>query len=321
MKMYDRAAQERFKEKISYELWLLDFLSETQETFEGGSNISKITLMNRQPGAHVAITVTEVIGSGAAMRVMDATMPLTFTASYKIIDMIFEWVLEENKKVGKIQRVPWKFKEKIKIISSSQLNYPSLFQSNPYIKDYLFALYSNLLKFRNEIVHKNNFSASDTKLKIKTTENSQLYSIVLKRGELGAFVRTVIAVAKMLTGVLPFGEREDRLLKYHLDRIMKLHGLSEFKQAKPILVDVILKVSEEKGMFPADLKFVREQINRIHPNVTVLYNLKIIGLVNDKPSVCWFFPVDSVPTDDVLELSPDGYKYKEYLKPLEEHQK
>ena len=137
MKMYDRAAQERFKEKISYELWLLDFLSETQETFEGGSNISKITLMNRQPGAHVAITVTEVIGSGAAMRVMDATMPLTFTASYKIIDMIFEWVLEENKKVGKIQRVPWKFKEKIKIISSSQLNYPSLFQSNPYIKDYV----------------------------------------------------------------------------------------------------------------------------------------------------------------------------------------
>ena len=96
MKMYDRAAQERFKEKISYELWLLDFLSETQETFEGGSTISKITLMNRQPGAHVAITVTEVIGSGAAMRVMDAMMPLTFTASYKIIDMIFEWVLEEN---------------------------------------------------------------------------------------------------------------------------------------------------------------------------------------------------------------------------------
>jgi len=32
-----------------------------------------------------------------------------------------------------------------------------------------------------------------------------------------------------------------------------------------------------------------------------------------------FFPVDSVPTDDVLELSPDSYK--EYLKPLEEHQK
>jgi hypothetical protein len=316
MKMYDRAAQERLKEKISYELWLLDFLSETQGTFEGGSNISTITLINRQPSAHVAITGTEVIGSGAAMKVMDAMMPLTFTASYKILDMIFEWILEENKKVGKIQRVPWKFKEKIQIISRSQLNYPSLLQSNPYIKDSLFALYLKLLKFRNEIVHKNNFLVSDTKLRIETIENSQSYLVELDRGELGAFVRTVIAVAKMLTGVLPFGEREDCLLKYHLDRIKKLHDLSEFKQAKPILVDVILKVPEEKGMFSVDLKFVQEQISRIHPNVNVMFNLKVIGLINDKPSVCWFFPVDFVPKDEMFELKPDSYK--EYLKPLEE---
>jgi len=319
MKMYDRVAQERLKEKISYELWLLDFFSETQETFEGGSNIPKITLINRQPGAHVSITFTEVISSGTAMKVMDAMMPLIFIASYKIIDMIFEWILEENKKVRKIRKVPWKFKEKIKIISNSQLNYPSLFQSNLYIQNYLFALYSNLLKFRNEIVHKNNFSISGAKLKIETTENSQSYSIELDREELGAFMKTVIAVAKMLIGVLPFRKREDYLLKYYFDRIKKLHGLSEFKQAKPIIVDVILKVSEEKGMFPADLKFVREQIDRIYPNVAVLYNLKIIGLVNNKPSVCWFFPFDSVPTNDVLELSPDSYK--EYFKPLEEHQK
>ncbi len=317
MKMYDRVAQERLKEKISYELWLLNFLSETQETFEGGSDISTITLTNRQPSAHVAITLTEVIGSGAAMKVMNAMMPLTFISSYKILDMIFEWILEENKKVGNIQRVPWRFKGKIEIISSGQLNYPPLFQSNPYIQNYLFALYSNLLKFRNEIVHKNNFLVLGTKLKIETTENSQLYSVELDRGELGAFVRTVIAVAKMLIGVLPFGEKEDCLLKYHLDRIRKLHGLSEFKQPKPILVEVILKVPEDKkGIFPADLKFVRQQIGRIHPGVNVMFNLTVIGLVNDKPSACWFFPVNSIPRDEVLELTPDSYN--DYLRPLEE---
>lgn len=315
MNMYDQTAQIQLKEKLDYEVWLLDYLSKTQETFEGGSNISTITLTNRHPVDHVAIKCTEVIGSGTAMKVMDAMMPLTFTASFKILDMIFEWILEENKRAGNIQTTPWRFNEKIKIISSVPLNYPPLLQSEPYIKDYLFALYSNLLKFRNEIVHSNSFSVLDGKLRLETIEDSQLYLIELDRGELGAFVRTVIAVANLLTDFLSFGEREDCLLKYHLDRIKKIHGLSEFNQAKPILVNVILKVPEEKGIFPADIKFVRERISRMRPNVSVLFNLKVIGLVKDKPSICWFFPVGSVPKDEVFELQPDNYK--EYLIPLD----
>jgi hypothetical protein len=313
MNIYDQTAQSQLKEKLDYELWLLDYLSKTQDIFEGGSNISTITLTNRQPSAHIGITLTEVIGSGAAIKVMDAMMPLTFTASFKILDMIFEWILEKNKQVGNIQRVPWRFSEKINVISGTQLDYPPLLQSEPYIRHYLFALYSNLLKFRNEIVHKNNFSVLGGKLKIETIENSQSYSIELDQGELGAFVRTVVAVANLLADVLSFGKQEDCLLKYHLDRIRKFHGLSEFKQAKPILVNVTLKVPEEKRIFPADIKFVREQISRIHPNVNVLFNLKVIGLVNDKPSICWFFPIDSVPKDEILELQPDNYK--EYLIP------
>jgi len=316
MNMYDQIAQNQLKEKLDYELWLLDFLSKNQEIFEGGTEISNITLTNRQSSAHIAITPHEEIGSGAAMKVLDAMMPLTFTASFKILDMIFEWILEENNQVGKIQRFPRNFSEKIKIISDTQqLDYPSLLQSEPYIRDYLFALYSNSLKFRNEIVHKNNISVLEGKFKVETIVNSQAYSIELNRGELGAFVRTVIAAANLLTGGLSFGEQEDCLLKYHLDRIKMLHDQGEFKQTKPILVNIILNVSEENGIFPADIKFVREQISRIHPNVSFLFNLKVIGLVNDKPSVCWFFPVGSVPKNEVFKLRLDNYK--EYLTPLE----
>ena len=129
-------------------------------------------------------------------------------------------------------------------------------------------------------------------------------------------MRAVIATANLLTGFLSFGSKEDRLLKYHLDRIKKLHGLPEFGQTKPILVNVILKVPEEKGLFPADLKFLRREINRIHPDVDVLFNLKVIGLVNNKPSIGWFFAVNSVPKDDVFELRPGSYE--EYrISPLE----
>ena len=316
--MYDPNSQERLKEKVDYEIWLLDFLSKTQETFEGGTDISTITLMNRQAGAQVAVAFTEVLGSGAAMKVINAMSPLTFTASYKILDMIFEWILEENISIGNIKSVPWKFSEKIGLISKkyNQLAYPPIFQSNPYIKDYLFALYPNLLKFRNEVVHKHNFSVSDNNLTIDTDVEGKHYTLVLDRGELGAFVRTVVAVANLLTGVLSFGPWEDRLLKYHLDRIQKLHGLAGFKQTKPLLVNVVLKIPVEKGLFPADLKFVRQEINRIHPNVDVLFNLKIIGLVDGKPSTSWFFPADFVPKNDVFELRLDSHE--KYRVPLSE---
>jgi len=316
--MYDQAAQSQLKEKISYELWLLDFLSKTQEIFEGGSNISTITLTNKKSYASATMILTETIGSGAAMEIMDKMIPLTFVASFKILDMIIEWILEENKTPGNIKSARWNFSEKVEKISSTsaQLDYPPLFQSTPYIKDYLSALYSKLLKFRHEIIHKNNFKVLNGKLRIETTdEKLKLYSIELDRGELGAFVRTVVTMANLLTGVLLFGEQEDCLLKYHLDRIKKLHGLSEFRQVKTILISVILKVPEEKGIFPADIKFLRERISQIYPNVKTLFNLKVIGLINDKLSVCWDFPVNSIPKDEVLELRLNNYK--EYLIPLE----
>ena len=311
--MYDHNSQERLTEKVGYEIWLLNFLSITQETFEGGTDISTITLMNKQPGARVAHTVTDVLGSGAAMKVINAMSPLTFTASYKILDMIFEWILEENVPTGNINRIPWKFSEKIELISKkyNQLGCPPIFQSNPYIKDYLFALYSDLLKFRNEVVHKHNFSVSDNNLRIDTTVEGKSYMLVLDRGELGAFVRAVVAVANLLIGVLSFGPWEDQLFKYHLDRIQKLHGLADFKQAKPILVNVELKVPKEKGLFSADLEFVRQEVSRIYPNVDVLFNLKIIGLVDGKPSIGWSFSADSVPKEDVFELRSDNHeKYR-----------
>ncbi len=317
--MYNQASQSQLREKLDYELWLLKFLSETQETFNGGSNISTVTLMNRQPtGATIGIALTEVVGSGTAIKVMNAMMPLTFTASFKILDMIFEWILEENYNAGivKNKKAPslWPFSQKITAIQDPKLGYPPLMQAQPYIREYTFVLYSNLLKFRHEIVHKNMFSVLDGKLKVETSEDSRSFSVELDRGELSALVRIVVAAANLLTGVLSLGEQEDCLLKYHFDRIGKLHGLAEFGQKKPILMNVELKVPVEEGVFLADLKFVRERISQIHPGATVLFNLKVIGLVNNKPSICWFFPIDSVPKEDIFSLQPDSHK--EHLIPL-----
>jgi len=310
MPIYDGSAQTRLREKLDYELWLLEFVSQSQERLAGGSNLSTITLTNRQPGANEAITVTDFLGAGESMKIVDATTPLTFTASYKILDMIFEWILEENRNDGRIMQVPWRFYEKIETIrkGKTQLMLPPLFLSQRYVEKYLFALYANLLKFRNEIVHKHRFSVSGGKLRIDAFEDGQSHTVELDPEELGAFVRIVVASANILLGDLSLGLREDSLFKWNLDRIEKLHLLGRFGQRKPLLVDVVLKVNEQGGLFAADLKFVRETLSRIYPDSNVRFNLKIVGLVKDQPSIRWFFPVNFVPRDDVLELRPDAYE-------------
>ena len=92
--------------------------------------------------------------------------------------------------------------------------------------------------------------------------------------------------------------------------------MDEFKQAKPLLVNVVLKIPVENELFPADLNFVRQEIRRMHPDVDVLFNLKIIGLINDKPSISWFFPLNSVPKSEVFELRLNSHE--EYRIPLPE---
>jgi len=310
MPIYDGSAQTRLREKLDYELWLLEFLSQSQERLAGGWSLSTITLTNREPGANQAITVTDFAGTGEAMKIMDAVSPLTFTASYKILDMIFEWILEENRNDGRIAQAPWRFSEKIETVrkGKNQLVSPPLFHSQRYVEEYLLAFYANLLKFRNEIVHNHRFSVSGGKLRIDAFEDGQSYTVELDPEELGAFVRIAVASANMLLGDLSLGLREDSLFKWNLDRIEKLHRLARFGQRKPLLVDVILKVDEQRGLFAADLKFVRETLGRIYPDADVQFNLKIVGLVKDQPSIGWFFPVNSVPRDDVIELGPDAYE-------------
>lgn len=307
MTAFDENTQAHLREKLDYELWLLDFLSSTQEYIEGGSHPSKVTLTNRQPGGQVAITVTDDVGAGKANELINAMRPLMLTASFKIFDMIFEWILEENREAGKISRVPWSFSEKIRTLSDTGLVLPPLLRSAAYPKEHLFALYRNLMKFRHEIVHNHRFSLSGNTLRIDTVEKGKFYTIELNRQELAALVRVTVSAAFMLTGKLSHGPQQDALLKYYLDKIARVHLLAEFRQTRPILVEVILRVPEERGVFPADLRFVRQRIAEIHPNVDVHFSLNILGLSEGRSSVAWFFPTDSVPNEDVLMLRQDSY--------------
>lgn len=313
--MYDKSSQEQLKEKLGYEIWLLGYLSNTEELLGGETGTPLVTLTNKQTNLHKKVGFSDVFGAQAAQKIINSMTPLTFTACYKILDMIFEWVLEENYIGDRIKNKKhpsqWRFSEKIEQIPSLKLVYPPEIAAQLYLRDYLFALYKNLLEIRHEIVHRNNFSVSDDG-KLSVTIAKGNFTLELTTNELNALAKTLVTIARILSGELEYGLLQEKSLKYHLDLTQKVHQLDKFNQLKPRLISVKLDVGRENGVFPADLKFVREQLAGMHPNADVLFDLEIVGLVDDQPKSFWKIPVDSIPNIDLLVLPSDDFdKFKE----------
>jgi hypothetical protein len=207
--MYDTTAQQRLTDKLDYEIWVLDFLSTMMDLFHGGTDISTIQLMNRGEVKRF-LSIHDHLGTKYAQQVIDTMAPLTFTASYKVLDMIYEWILEENLSVGVITEVPWKFSKKVNLIKLTDLIYPSLFTSNPHLKDYSFAFFTNLLPYRNDIVHNHNFSVLADRITLVDSKAGT--NLTLDRTHIGYLVRFVVAVAQCLVGKVVFDIFIDRLI-------------------------------------------------------------------------------------------------------------
>lgn len=301
--MYDQMAICRLKEKIGYELWLLEFLSKTDAIFTGGTNSTEIDCKSTFVHHNVGINIS--LGQEKSNDILEKLSALTFVSSFKIIDMIVEWILSENNVDTSI--ITYQDKNN-KIYSKN--SYPPLFVYNEYIKSYILRLYSRLLMFRHEIVHRYNFSVENKTLKINRLENGKTYTLKLDQKELGYLVRIVVLVSRLLMTNNNIGDKDDCLLKYYFDNVYKCHGLSLFEQKEPIIEDVILKIDKEGDFFPINMKYIKEKLNDIFPNVYVIFNLDIIGRIDNKPFIRWSFSFDELPKEDMILLSINDYKDK-----------
>jgi hypothetical protein len=305
MGIYDYESQQRLINKLDYEIWVLDFLGNAQDVFYGKTDISSIKITNGQNDAHTSIVVKDSIGAAYKQRIVDALTPLTFTASYKILDMVYEWILEENKTIRLISDVPWSFSQKLNLIKNTRLQYPPLFANNSYIKDYSFAFLNNLLPYRNEVIHSHRFSVTGDKIVL--TDNKTSAKLELDKKQMGYLVRLVVALAQCLTGKISFNVYLDRLIKYHFNELAIIHHLQIFKQKLPLLVNIELKVPKEANGYKANLKFVRELVSRMHQRHDVLFNLTLMTQDKDCITGKWHFSVNDVPNIDVLDIEKEQY--------------
>ena len=306
--IYDDEARQKLLDKLDYELWLLNQLAEYQ-LFDGGTDITTFKIRGGESGTGI-LDLDSGEESVPWSRVITTITPLVFTASYKMLDMIFEWILEQNYRARKLPESPsrWSFKKKLKYLKDkSKLQYPPLFTTQKYLHSYSEALFSQLLPYRNEIVHNKTFSIRKDKLILSSSRNQNI-RLTLSRVQIGCLVRFVVALTRALAGVIEVNAHMDRLLKYHLDSLKTAHGRKAFKQKKPLLVNVEFEVPKQCGSFSVNLKQIRDKVRGQFSTQDVSFDLSVKTVDGENIITKWYFKEEEVPALDEATFDEGSYK-------------
>ena len=293
-------ARGRLLDKLDYEVWLLDFLEKRYDMVMGKKDIPVIEITSRDEPYRKNRGVELHFGLDPTL--MNALMPLTFIASVKTLDMVFEWVFKENYKLGKISKVPWHFKDKVKCLKKkSTLQLPSLFGNEPYLYDYSKAIFCQLLPYRNEVVHGDRFSISGDILTLSSSRTGT--TLTLSSEQIGGLVRFVRALVRVLTKEIVVDSYTNKLLQYYLDILAPVHGLATFKQQVPRFVHVKFTSFKQGPSFPVDMKKVRDEVAN-----DVIFDLKVLAMEGENLIAKWYFAPEEVPDTDVMTFYEESHK-------------
>ena len=288
--------------KLDYEVWFLSFLEKHYDRVQSKDAPPVIELTSGDEFCNVEMVSEEHFSSLYNASIINAMMPLTFIASFKALDMVFEWIFEEN-----CVNVPWSFKGKVKLLKKeSNLQLPSLFKSQPYLYTYTKTLFCQLLPYRHEVVHKNSFSVSEDALTLSSSEQGT--SLTLSSKQVDHLVRFVHALVRALVGDVVIDRNMDMLFRYHLDVLSSVHGLETFNQQVPLFVHVKLTVPKQGAAFPVDLKQVRDKLSLTYPTQEVIFDLKVQAVDGEKLIAKWYFAPEEVPDLDIMTLYEESHK-------------
>jgi hypothetical protein len=305
----------RLRDKQGYELWLLEFLKENSP-FKNPEIEEDV--INTDGRIVANIVISDRFSDERAHEIIHSLLPLIFTTTYKLIDSIFEWILEEHKAAKIIKSVPWQYEKKIKLIRklqrSNSLILPKLFIDEPNLLICIFSLYENLKGFRNSIVHDFAFTIQDNSLEI--TYDSQKIGVSAK--ELFAFSHASVLVSKLLQG-LPVNPKILRDIQSHLDIVQTLHGCPKFGFTKPSgirftqyaerTVNTATHADEWKvNAYPA-WDFIK---TRFPGGQVEDFELRIWGKRGDGSLVAWLIPSESLEGLIFLTISENDFRWDKF---------
>ena len=307
--MFDQQARARLRDKLDYEQWVLNELEEEYDVFP--SRLGDTVIGNGGISAQEIAASTTVISQPRVNRVIQRLYPLILVASYKCLDSIIEWILEENTGTLNPQ---WGYKKKDKEVNelfyTGNLQLPPPLRRDTDVFERLLRLYGELRDHRHAVVHRDQFEVTND---VFSVENNSGIRYDFNAIQLFSLAKTGTVSAEVLLDNNMSNDQE-RALKRYLDNLDFIHGEEPFDIAPPWAGTIEYYIEAEDYdpyRLEIDLDLVRTA-DESTPS-THGYILKIVG-IHEGDTVCeWEIPSEKVPNGDTLELTEHDSGFDKYL--------
>lgn len=253
--MYDATSRSVLGEKLGYERFALHECSLAMRRHYGSVDSREVIIEG--DSIHLFMRLSDHVRAHHGALVVQNLSALLFGACYKTLDMIFEWIIEENNIVPSRT-----FAGKIDQLENHLANFtlpPSLDQQTAEV---LFALFGNLREERNAITHRAWGSVLNGDLHFRT-------ETIINFSEVMAFADAMVNLADDL--VAPTSTQERIIAaKVQLNVLQPHHRSHSFNIFSRPHANITYKISSTSDT-PAvvDLKRVREADEAAHFTLTV----------------------------------------------------
>lgn len=215
---------------MEYETWLLEavYVLVEQELFPSWPDavVYPVDKSKAQFFAHACANI--VIGDWRP-GFLNAGAPLVFVSTFKLLDMLIEWILEENGAPSMFS-----FTKKLQHIRCSSPIFPLLIESRPWLKERLIGLYSTLEPLRGTIIHDKYFTTTDGAIRVSSSKKGVIGSPVeISATNLRTLALTIVSVLRYVHGAWRLDDLRERFLRHYLDELVTLHGLPFLGQKRP----------------------------------------------------------------------------------------
>ena len=295
--------------KLDYEGWFLGFLEKRYDMVRKNGTFPVLRVTCGAESWNLPARLEKKVEEKVFrdLSPMYALMPLTFVASFKALEMIFELIFEQNCEPGKIREIPCHSEAKMELFKKeNNLQLPTFFESHARLFACARSLYCELMPYRDEVVHRNSFCVSGDTSTLSNVRTGA--TLALTSNQIDCLVRFVRVLVRALAGEIVVDDHKDRTIQYYLGILAPLVGSDSLMQRTPQFVHVELTAPRKGPAFPADLKLVRDVLSHKFEDQEVFFDLNVIAVDGAKIVVRWHFAPDEVPDVDILTFYEESHK-------------
>ena len=282
---FNAASLTRLSERTEYEAWLLEavYALVENELFPSWPD-GVIYPVDRSKAQFFAHMRASSIQGDWRPGFLNAGAPLVFVSTFKLLDMLIEWILEENG-----HQSTFRFQQKLQRLSGSLIFPPSI-ESRAWLKERLTGLYSTLEPLRGTIIHDKHFTATDGTIRVASSKNGIIgIPVVISATHLRVLARTIVSVIRYVEGAWHLGEFREKKLRHDLDELTVLHGLPSLGQLPPFHTCVRVYSTDSDPLLVDPMVIRRDLANR-YANQDCSFDLRVLMVRNDEVVDSYLFP-------------------------------